>query len=81
MHIIENCPYKYIFLTTNDINRQKGLDGLLNSAQGVNKVTVMLLAGKKVKKMDFTVLYASDSLISMQFSKYMKLPQVFQPQL
>lgn len=81
MHIIENCPYKYIFLITNDINRQKGLDGLLNSAQGVNKVTVMLLAGKKVKKMDFTVLYASDSLISMQFSKYMKLPQVFQPQL
>lgn len=29
----------------------------------------------------FKVLYTSDSLISMQFSKRVKLPQVFQPQL
>lgn len=32
--------------------------------------------GEKVQKMDFTVLNASDSRISMQFSEHMKLPQV-----
>lgn len=39
---------------------------------------------KKKKKQTptlFKVLYTSDSLISMQFSKRVKLPQVFQPQL
>lgn len=38
---------------------------------------------KKKKKTPtlFKVLYTSDSLISMQFSKRVKLPQVFQPQL
>lgn len=47
-----------------------------------NKVTVkMKKQEEKVQKMDFTVLNASDSLISMQFSEHMKLPQVFQPQL
>lgn len=57
---------------------------LLNSAQGGNKVTVMLSAKKKKKRSQengLATLYASDSLISMQFSEHMKLPQVFQPQL
>lgn len=45
--------------------------------EGGNTVTVMLTQ----KKEGFTVLCASDSLISMQFSEHMKLPQVFEPQL
>lgn len=56
------------------------LDELLNSAQAGNKVTVMLLA-KECQENGLATLYASDSLISMQFSEHMKLPQVFQPQL
>lgn len=36
---------------------------------------------KKKNPTLFKVLYTSDSLISMQFSKRVKLPQVFQPQL
>lgn len=49
--------------------------------QGGNKVEVKMEEQQsqneeKVQKMDFTVLNASDSRISMQFSEHMKLPQV-----
>lgn len=79
MHIMRPCPnvrHVLFLLITNDI------------MQGGNKVTVKMKKQQsprkkneeKVQKMDFTVLNASDSLISMQFSEHMKLPQVFQPQ-
>lgn len=49
--------------------------------QGGNKVEVKMEEQQsqneeKVQKMDFMVLNASDSRISMQFSEHMKLPQV-----
>lgn len=49
--------HAHFLLITIDINRQNVLDGLLNSANGGNKVTVMLLVEEKKKSRKWTLQY------------------------
>lgn len=79
MHIIQHCfEENYVSFSLNDkrFKRSSKFSSRKQQSHSGKKIKE-----KRAQKMDFKVLNASDSLVSMQFSEYMKLPQVCQPQL